>query len=78
MPPARQGLGASFTFAVAEDQEGDLDGGEKYEGNSVEYTHFGLSLADTVAADTIEVTYTTQTLKDYMHHERDQPSSEAA
>ena len=65
-------LPATFTVAVAEDQDNMLDGGEKFEGTPVEYTHTGLKLAGTQDAGTIEVAYTTQTLKVYVHHERDQ------
>ena len=63
---------ASFTFAVDTVQKDTLDGGEAFEGPPSEYTHTGLSLAGTVAADMIEVAYTTQTLKVYVHHELDQ------
>ena len=65
---------ATYTIAVAEDedQENDLDGGESYEATSLEYTHDGLSLAATMDAGMIEATYTTQTLKVYVHHELDQ------
>ena len=63
---------ASFTFAVDTVQKDTLDGGEAFEGPPSEYTHTGLSLAGTVAADMIEVSYTTQTLKVYVHHELDQ------
>ena len=63
---------ATYTFAVADDQAGTLDGGEKYEGTDVMYTHDGLSLMGTMDAGTMEVMYTTQTLKVYVHHERDQ------
>ena len=65
-------LPASYTFAVAADQADAMDGGENYEGSDVEYEHNGLSLAATMDAGTIEVQYTTQTLKVYVHHERDQ------
>ena len=65
-------LPATFSFAVADDQDNKLDGGESYEGTDVEYTHTGLALAGTMDAGTIEVSYTTQTLKVYVHHERDQ------
>ena len=65
-------LPATFTFAVAEDQDDELDGGEAYEGSAVEYTHTGLSLAGTMDVGTIEVAYSTQTLKVYVHQERDQ------
>ena len=63
---------ASFSFAVADDQDDDLDGGESYESSGGEYTHTGLSVAGNMDADPIVVTYTTQTLKVYVHHERDQ------
>ena len=64
---------ASFTFTVADDQGDELDGGEMYEASGGGYTHDGLSLAgDPMDADTIVVTFTTQTLKVYVHHERDQ------
>ena len=63
---------ATYTFSVADDQDNKMDGGEKYEGTDVEYTHDGLSLAGTMDAGMMEVTYTTQTLKVYVHHERDQ------
>ena len=63
---------ATFTIAVADNQDNDLDGGEKYEATDLEYTHTGLTLAGTMDAGTIEVQYTTQTLKVYVHHELDQ------
>ena len=63
---------ASFSFAVADDQDDDLDGGESYESSGGGYMHTGLSLAGNMDADPIVVTYTTQTLKVYVHHERDQ------
>ena len=64
---------ASFTFSVADDQDDELDGGEMYDASGGEYTHKGLSLAGTaMMADPIVVTYTTQTLKVYVHHELDQ------
>ncbi|MDE0073695.1 MAG: hypothetical protein OXU32_06905 [Gammaproteobacteria bacterium] len=64
---------ASFTFSVAEDQDDDLDGGEMYEGVDGAYMHTGLKVAGATAeADPIVVSYTTQTLKVYVHHERDQ------
>jgi hypothetical protein len=65
-------LPVSYTFAVAADQADAMDGGENYEGSDVEYEHNGLSLAATMDAGMIEVNYTTQTLKVYVHHERDQ------
>ena len=63
---------ASFTFSVADNQDDDLDGGEMYEASGGGYTHKGLSVAGTVDADPIVVSYTTQTLKVYVHHEQDQ------
>jgi hypothetical protein len=69
---AKDDLPATFSFAVADDQDDKLDGGESYEGSAVEYTHTGLALAGTVDAGTIEAQYTTQTLKVYVHHEKDQ------
>ena len=64
---------ASFTFSVADDQDDALDGGEMYEGSDGAYTHTGLKVAgDAADADPIVVTYKTQTLKVYVHHERDQ------
>ncbi len=65
-------LPATFTIAVDDDQANTLDGGESYDGGSVEYTHTGLMLAGTQNADMIEVAFTTQTLKVYVHHELDQ------
>jgi hypothetical protein len=65
-------LPATFTVAIADDQDNELDGGENYDGDSVEYTHTGLMLAGTQDAGTLEVAFTTQTLKVYVHHERDQ------
>ena len=63
---------ASFTFSVADDQDDDLDGGEMYEASGGGYTHTGLKVAGAMDGDPIVVTYTTQTLKVYVHHERDQ------
>ena len=64
----------TYHFAVAPDsiQADSLDGGESFEGSTVSHTHTGLMLAGTQDAGTIEVEYTTQTLKAYVHHERDQ------
>ena len=69
---AVESVPATFTFAIAEDQDDDLDGGESYEADPVEYVHDGLSLAANMEADAIVVTYTTQTLRVYTHYERDQ------
>ena len=70
---APDALPAAFAFAAAEDQDDELDGGESYESSSGGYLHTGLALAGgPVDADPIVVKYTTQTLKVYVHHERDQ------
>ncbi len=63
---------ATFSIALDTIQDDKLDGGENFEADAIEYTHDGLSLAGTVNAGMLEVTYTTQTLKVYVHHERDQ------
>ena len=65
-------LPAAFMFAAADDQDDDLDGGEMYESSSGGYVHTGLKLAGAMDGDPIVVTYTTQTLKVYVYHERDQ------
>ena len=65
-------LPAAFMFAAADDQDDDLDGGEMYESSSGGYVHTGLKLAGAMDGDPIVVTYTTQTLKVFVHHERDQ------
>ncbi len=65
-------LPTTFSIAVAADQANTLDGGENYEATDLEYTHTGLALAGTMDAGSIEVNYTTQTLKVYVHHELDQ------
>ena len=65
-------LPAMYTFDVAADQDDKMDGGENYEGSAIEYTHDGLSLMGAMDAGMIEVAYTTQTLKVYVHNERDQ------
>ena len=69
---AADDLPVSYSFNVADDQDNKMDGGEKYESDAVTHTHTGLSLMGTMDAGTIEVAYTTQTLKVYAHHERDQ------
>ena len=66
MPPA------TYVFALAPDQLDAMDGGENYEPDQVVYTHTGLKLAGTQEADPLVATYTTQTLKVYVHHELDQ------
>ena len=65
-------LPATFTVALADDQDDKLDGGENYDATPVEYTHDGLMLAGTQDAGTLDATFTTQTLKVYVHHELDQ------
>ena len=70
---APDALPATFSFAAAEDQDDDLDGGEMYEASGGMYVHTGLKLAGTAMdATPMVVTYTTQTLKLYVHQERDQ------
>ena len=66
-------LPKTYTVAVAANQDNDLDGGELYDaGDGLEHTHDGLSLPATMDAGMIEVKYTTQTLKVYVHNEQDQ------
>ena len=65
-------LPTAYHFGVAPDQADAMDGGENYEGTTASYVHTGLSLAGTKDAGMIEVAFTTQTLKVYAHHERDQ------
>ena len=70
---APDALPAAFAFAAAADQDDELDGGESYESAPGGYLHTGLTLAGMAAdAAPIVVTYTTQTLKVYVHHELDQ------
>ena len=69
---AVESVPASFTFTADDDQDDDLDGGERYESSDGAYTHTGLKVAGAMDADPIVVTYTTQTLKVYVHHELDQ------
>ena len=69
---ATDDLPATFAIAVADDQDDDLDGGENYEAAGLEYVHTGLSLAGEMDAGDIEVSFTTQTLKVYVHQEMDQ------
>ena len=68
---APDALPAAFAFAAADDQDDDLDGGEMYETASGGYVHTGLKLAGAMDGDPIVVSYTTQTLKVYVHQERD-------
>ncbi|MCY3705857.1 MAG: carboxypeptidase-like regulatory domain-containing protein [Gammaproteobacteria bacterium] len=69
---AKADLPVTYSFNVADDQDNSMDGGESFEGSAVEYMHTGLALAGTMDAGTIEVRYTTQTLRVYVHNERDQ------
>lgn len=69
---AADDLPTTYTFSVGDNQDNKLDGGEKYGANDVEHTHDGLSLAGNVDAGELTVAYTTQTLKVYVHHEKDQ------
>ncbi len=65
-------LPAMYSFSVDTIQDNKLDGGEDFEGTSVDYVHTGLTLAGTMDAGTMEVNYTTQSLVVGAHHERDQ------
>ncbi len=65
-------LPVTYTFSVDTIQDNMLDGGENFVATSASYTHTGLALAGTMDAGTMQVRYTTQTLKVYVHHERDQ------
>ncbi len=70
---AADDLPVTYTFALAEDQDDKLDRGETVEADEpLEYTHDGLSLKGTMDLGTLEAKYTTQTLKVYVHHEKDQ------
>ena len=64
-------LPKAFTFSVDTAQASSLDGGEKFEATSYEYMHTGLALAGTVEGS-LEVKYTTQTLRVWVHQEVDQ------
>ena len=64
--------GKSYKVSIAADQANTMDGGEKYTATSAEYTHTGLKLPATMSTDPMVVTYTTQTLKVYVHNEMDQ------
>ena len=65
-------LPAMFAISVDTIQDNKLDGGESFEGTSVDHVHTGLALAGTMDAGTMEVNYTTQSLVVGAHHERDQ------
>ncbi len=64
-------LPMTYYFALDADQDDDMDGGEKYMGDTLMYTHTGLTMG-AQDAGTITATYTTQKLQVYIHHERDQ------
>ena len=72
-------LPKTYKIAIASNQANALDGGESYKSYNaadtamghLEYTHNGLSLTAGDAGE-LEVRYTTQTLKVYVHNERDQ------
>ncbi len=65
-------LPATYVFGLAPDQDDEMDGGENYAAAPVVYTHDGLKLAGTQDAGALVASYTTQTLKVYVHHELDQ------
>ena len=72
LPPAVLPLlPKAFTFSVDAEQDDNLDGGEMFEADAYEYMHTGLALAGTVEG-ALEVKYTTQTLRVWVHQERDQ------
>ena len=64
-------LPVTYSFAVAEEQDDELDNGEEIAAEAVEHEHDGLSLAS--AQDVaLEASFATQTLMVYVYHERDQ------
>ena len=65
-------LPVTYTVAVAGSQANTLDGGESYKATELTLMHDGLSLPAAVDMGMMEVTYTTQTLKVYTYHEKDQ------
>ena len=81
-------LPMTYYFAIDPDsaQDDDFDGGEMFmvtpmptddamaDGAMLKYVHDGLSLAGETDLGTLEVKYTTQTLKVAVHQERDQVS----
>ncbi len=70
---AADDLPVTYTFALAEDQDDKLDGGETVETDDpIEYVHDGLSLKGTMDLGTLEARYTTQSIMVYVHHDRDQ------
>ena len=64
-------LPMTYYFALDADQADAMDGGEKYMGDTLMYTHTGLTMG-AQDAGMITAQYTTQTLKVYVHHEMDQ------
>ena len=72
LPPAVVPLlPKTFTFSVDTAQANSLDGGQMFEATPFEYMHTGLALAGTVDA-ALEVKYTTQALRVWVHQEVDQ------
>ena len=65
-------LPVTYTVSLADDQNDELDGGEEYDADDLESEYKGLALAGEMDIGTLEATYTTQTLKVYVHRERDQ------
>ncbi|MCY4572352.1 MAG: cadherin-like beta sandwich domain-containing protein [Gemmatimonadetes bacterium] len=65
-------LPVTYTVKLASNQDNTLDGGESYKADSLMHTHTGLSLPAKMDAGMLQAQYTTQTLKVYVHHERDQ------
>ncbi len=63
-------LPVSYSFSVAAEQNDSLDGGETISADTVDYAHTGLTLGGEEVA--LEVSYATQTIMVYVHHERDQ------
>ena len=65
-------LPKTYEITVAAAQDDKLDGGESHEADTITHMHDGLSLPAEVDKGSLTVTYTTQTLKVYTYHERDQ------
>ena len=65
-------LPKTYEITVAAAQDDKLDGGESHEADTITHMHDGLSLPGEVDKGALTVTYTTQTLKVYVHYEVDQ------
>ena len=65
-------LPVTYTISLAEEQDDDLTGGEMFDAADLEYPYNGLALAGEMDFGTLEAFFTTQTLKVYVHEERDQ------